>query len=139
MQALGEWYMKTGKVYVGDINVIRDDVSYLYDEFCPLMEIKDGFYVNLDWINTPLDYFKLYRVLLTGKIDKEIVLSDREEGVYVSKESLVSLYDPSSEKEISIVEMKKHLSVDPRLRAGFEEDECGFTEYERKPNPNKKH
>ena len=58
--------MLKNNIYIGNINIVENGTIKLYQNTSPLLSLKNGNYVNLEWIVSLKDYLEFYKGMITG-------------------------------------------------------------------------
>ena len=133
--------MKKKDIYIGTILKNENKEVKTFQKYNQLLDIGNGYYINLDWIKSLKDKIKLYKGLVTNKYSDELVIYNMppEYGIFVDQESLVPYYKEDKDKNIGVNTAQKDKLMDVRIPGGVEVNVSeGTTKYyHREANPNK--
>ncbi len=109
-------------VFIGNVYCIKDGMSKIYLDSCPLIEVSDGCFVNLELISDFKDYLYLYKALLTKNFNTRFIIRDKiaNEGLFVDRNSLIPFYIENSNKKRNVKRIKEDVIVDSRVPGGIE-------------------
>ena len=121
--------MLKNSIYIGNINIVENGTIKLYQNTSPLLLLRNGNYVNLEWITSLKDYLKLYKGMITGNYDKKLVISSKipQNGIYIDENSLIPYYNERNKKRVSVSKVNQDIMLDPRIPRGIDYQTDGTT------------
>lgn len=110
------------EAYFGDTPIFCDTFgsytfeSELYKENATLIKLKNGGYVDIDNLNTILDYMKMHKdITKNGFRTGGLIMSEQvwaKDSLFIDCNSLKSYYqNPEEEKNISIKKLRKNIKI----------------------------
>ena len=132
--------MLKNNIYIGNINIVENGTIKLYQNTSPLLSLKNGNYVNLEWIVSLKDYLEFYKGMITGNYNKKLIISSKisKNGIYVDEDSLIPYYNERDKKRVSVNKVNQDIMLDPRIPRGTDYQTDGTTlVYVRRKNPQK--
>ena len=121
--------MLKNNIYIGNINIVENRTIKLYQNTSPLLSLKNGNYVNLEWIVSLKDYLEFYKGMITGNYNKKLIISSKisKNGIYVDEDSLIPYYNERDKKRVSVSKVNQDMMLDPRFPRGIGYQTDGIT------------
>lgn len=121
--------MLKNNIYIGNINIVENRTIKLYQNTSPLLSLKNGNYVNLEWIVSLKDYLEFYKGMITGNYNKKLIISSKisKNGIYVDEDSLIPYYNERDKKRVSVSKVNQDMMLDPRIPRGIGYQTDGIT------------